>query len=69
MKVLKANEQQLKILNGYCNGNSMLYFTSDYIGNMVVPINVIDNPDFEPIKDQLSQLEEIDYVEFPSEDI
>ena len=65
MKVLKANEQQLSVLNGYRNNNSMLCFFPDYAGNMTTSINVLTDPAFEPIRDQLLQLEEIDYVEYP----
>jgi len=65
MRVLKANAQQLEVLNGYCNGTSMLCFFPDYAGNMTTSINALSDPDFEPIRDQLLQLEEIDYVEYP----
>ena len=65
MKVLKANEQQLSVLKGYRNNNSMLCFFPDYAGNMTTSINVLTDPAFEPIRDQLLQLEEIDYVEYP----
>lgn len=65
MRVLKANAQQLEVLNGYHNGTSMLRFFPDYAGNMTTSINVLTEPDFEPIRDQLLQLEEIDYVEYP----
>lgn len=65
MRVLKATARQLEVLNGYHNGTSMLRFFPDYAGNMTTSINVLTEPDFEPIRDQLLQLEEIDYVEYP----
>ena len=65
MRVLRGNPQQVAALNGYHNNNSTLLFFPDYAGNMTTSVNVIDNPDFQAIRDQLLQLEEIDYVEYP----
>jgi hypothetical protein len=68
MRVLRANKEQLAELDGYRSGNSMIAFFPDYAGNMVTSTGVLTDPDFELIRDQLSKLEEIDYVEFPTED-
>lgn len=68
MKVLKASEEQLKTLDGYHNGSSMLCFFADYAGNMITSTGVLTDPDFELIRDQLLKLEEIDYVDFPPEE-
>jgi len=68
MRVLKGNPQQIAMLNGYHNNNSTLLFLPDYAGNMTTSVNVVDNPDFEAIRDELLQLEEIEYVEFPIQD-
>ena len=65
MRVLRGNPQQVATLNGYHNNNSTLLFFPDYAGNMTTSINVIDNPDFQAIRNDLLQLEEIDYVEYP----
>jgi hypothetical protein len=70
MRVLRGNPQQVAALNGYHNNNSTLLFFPDYAGNMTTSVNVVDNPDFQAIRNDLLQLEEIDYVEFPiQEDI
>lgn len=68
MRVLRGNPQQVTRLSGYHNNNSTLMFFPDYAGNMTTSVNVVDNPDFEAIRDELAQLEEIDYVEFPIQD-
>jgi hypothetical protein len=68
MKVLKGTPQQVEQLNGYRNNDSVLLFFRDYAGNMTVPIAVLTYPDFEPVRNELLLLEEIDYVEFPVEE-
>jgi hypothetical protein len=68
MKVLKGTPQQVEQLNGYKNGDSVLQFFPDYAGNMTIPTAVLTHADFEPIRNELLLLEEIDYVEFPIEE-
>ena len=68
MRVLRASKEQLAELDGYRNGNSMIVFFPDYAGNMVTSTGVLTDPDFEEVRDQLSKLEEIDYVDFPPEE-
>jgi len=61
MEVLKATTKQKNDLSGtYPNGH-VLQFIQDADGNWVCGVGNIDNPKFAEIKDQLSQLEVIDY--------
>ena len=69
MRVLRADKEQLAELDGYRCGNSIIIFFPDYAGNMVTSTGVLTDPDFELIRDQLLKLEEIDYVEFPNDDL
>ena len=62
MKVLKANQQQYKSLNGFQNGNNILNFAKDANDNWIVGLNVLDSEAFAQIRDDLDALERIDYV-------
>ena len=61
MIVLKATQQQFEALNGYKNGNGVLQFTTDANGNWIVGKSVLTDPAFEAIREQLEQLEEIEF--------
>ena len=61
MIVLKATQQQFEALNGYQNGNSILEFTTDANGNYIVGKSVLTDSAFEAIREQLEQLEEIEF--------
>jgi len=62
MKVLHANEEQYKNLNGYRNDCSALEFVKDGNGQWIVNLEVLKDPNFIEIHEQLSQLEQIEYV-------
>lgn len=62
MKVLHANEEQYKNLNGYKNDFSLLEFTKDALDRWIVGMGVLKDPNFLEIHDQLNELEEIEYV-------
>jgi len=61
MKVLKATPKQYNLLNGYKNGNNLLQFFKDANDNWVINTEVINDPAFAEIKEQLSTLTLIDY--------
>jgi hypothetical protein len=61
MKVLKANESQYNLLNGFKNGNNILLFEKDKFNNWIVGKEVLSDPNFTEIHSQLSELEEIDF--------
>jgi hypothetical protein len=60
--VLKATQTQFKSLNGYKNGNNVLIFAKDGNNNWIVGLEVLKDSAFEPIHDQLNELERIEYV-------
>ena len=62
MLVLKANATQYKDLNGYQKGVSKLEFIKDGSDKWIVGIEVLNDPYFEEIKDQLSGLTKIEYT-------
>jgi hypothetical protein len=61
MKVLKATTKQYNILNGYQKGNNLLQFFKDANDNWVINCNVVDDPAFADIKQELSTLPSIDF--------
>ena len=63
MIVLKATLAQYKALNGFQNGLSILQFAKDGNDNWIVGIEVLTDPDFEPIRPQLNELKQIEYIE------
>lgn len=63
MIVLKATLAQYKSLNGFENGLSILQFAKDGSDNWIVGIEVLTDPDFEPIRPQLNELKQIEYIE------
>lgn len=66
MKVLIANEEQYKALNGFNNDCFILKFIKDKQGRWVVGANVLTNDKFYEIWHDLSQLEITDYI--PNDD-
>jgi len=62
MIVLKANKEQHKSLDGYRIGNDVLRFEKDANDNHVVSENLLNEPIFEPIHNQLKELKRIKYV-------
>lgn len=63
MKVLKATQAQYDQLNGYEIGVSKLEFVKDGADNWIVGLEVIDNGNFLDIRNELLELEQIDYIE------
>jgi len=66
MIVLKATQTQFDALDGYKNGDNLLKFAKDGNDNWIVGLQVLDDSAFEPIHDQLNELERIDYVPLPN---
>lgn len=62
MIVLHPNEEQYKALNGYTNGVYKLIFAIDGSGRYIVGLEVLDEPKFSEIHEQLLQLERIEYT-------
>jgi len=67
MIVLHPNTEQYNKLNGYQNGNSVLKFAKDGSDRWIVGLNVLNDPKFEAIHDQLEQLERIEYTPIPED--
>ena len=63
MKVLKATQAQYDQLNGYEIGVSKLEFVKDGENNWIVGLEVIDNGNFLDIRNELLELEQIEYIE------
>ena len=64
MLVLHPNTQQYTALNGYKNNASELLFVKDGSGRWIVGLEVLDDPNFVEIHDQLNELERIEYTPF-----
>jgi hypothetical protein len=62
MIVLHPNEEQYKALNGYKNNASELLFVKDGSGRFIVGIEVLNDPNFIEIREQLLELEQITYT-------
>jgi hypothetical protein len=65
--VLHPNAQQYTALNGYMHNSSELLFVKDGSDRWIVGLQVLDDPNFAEIHDQLQQLERIEYTPFPDE--
>lgn len=61
MKVLKANIEQKKALEGTYKNGALLQFIKDTNNNWVVNDAVLCDDDFEEIKEQLQSLPLIDF--------
>jgi hypothetical protein len=62
MKVLKANQEQYELLNGFKNGVNQIEFSKDANDNWIISVETKDDPAFIGIHEALSSLEEIDYL-------
>ena len=60
--VLHPNTQQYNSLNGYRHNSSELQFVKDGSGRWIVGLEVLDDPNFTEIHDQLNQLQRIKYT-------
>lgn len=65
MIVLHPNTEQYNALNGYKHNSSELIFVKDGSDKWIVGTNVLNDPNFIEIYDQLDQLERIEYTPFP----
>ena len=66
MIVLHPNTEQYNALNGYMHNSSELLFVKDGSDRWIVGLEVLDDPNFAEIHDQLEQLERIEFT--PSEE-
>jgi len=67
MIVLHPNIEQYNALNGYKYKSSELLFVKDGSGRYIVGTQVLTDPNFSEIHDQLEQLERIEYTPIPDE--
>ena len=67
MIVLHANNEQHAHLNGYQKNESELIFAIDGSGKFIVGLEVLNDPNFAEIHEQLDALERIEYT--PVKDI
>ena len=61
MEVLKANTQQYEDLQGFANGNHIIDFSLDANNNHIIGKQVLTDDKFLEIRNQLEQLEVINY--------
>lgn len=64
--VLHPNIEQYNALNGYRHNSSELLFVLDGSDRWIVGLEVLGDPNFAEIHDQLEQLERIEYTPFPN---
>ena len=62
MIVLTPTSEQLNRLNGFKNKTSKLEFVPDGSGKLIVGTEVLNDPNFEPIKEDLKQLKKVTYT-------
>lgn len=62
MLVLHPNTEQYNALNGYTKKSSKLEFVKDGSNRWIVGLEVLDDPNFVEIHDQLNELERIEYT-------
>jgi hypothetical protein len=60
--VLHSNTEQYTALNGYKNKSSELLFVKDGSDRWIVGLEVLKDPNFAEIHDQLQELERIQYT-------
>lgn len=68
MIVLHPNTEQYEALNGYTNQSSKLEFVKDGSDRWIVGLQVLNDPNFLEIKEQLEQLEKIEYTPINEQD-
>ncbi len=64
MIVLHPNSEQYTKLNEYKNNTSELLFVKDGSDRWIVGLEVLNDPNFEEIHEQLNNLEKIEYTPF-----
>lgn len=62
MIVLSPNTEQYNALNGYTNGVCRLEFVKDGAGKWFIGLDALTYEPFQPIYDQLNELERIEYT-------
>ena len=62
MIVLHPNTKQYNALNGYKHNAAELLFVLDGSGRYIVGLEVLNDPNFSEIHDQLNELERIEYT-------
>jgi hypothetical protein len=67
MIVLHPNAEQYTALNGYMHNSSELLFVKDGSDRWIVGTEVLNDPNFAEIHDQLNELERIEFTPFPDE--
>jgi len=67
MIVLHPNTEQYTALNGYKHNSSELLFVKDGSDKWIVGLEVLNDPNFSEIHNDLEQLEQIEYT--PYEDL
>jgi hypothetical protein len=67
MIVLHPNLEQYNALNGYRNNASELLFVKDGSDRWIVGLEVLNDPNFSEIHNQLNELERIEYTHFADE--
>lgn len=67
MIVLHPNAEQYTALNGYTHNSSELLFVKDGSDRWIVGTEVLNDPNFTEIHDQLEQLDRIEYTPFTNE--
>lgn len=60
--VLHPNSEQYNSFNGYKNNSSELLFVKDGSDRWIVGLEVLNDPNFSEIHEQLNQLERIQYT-------
>jgi hypothetical protein len=66
MIVLHPNAEQYTALNGYRHNSSELLFVKDGSDRWIVGTEVLNDPNFAEIHDQLNELERIQYTPTPN---
>ncbi len=69
MIVLTPTQQQAEKLDGFKHKSSVLQFVTDGSGKLIVGKEVLNDPNFSEIKDQLEELEKIEYTPYSDENI
>ena len=62
MIVLHAPQEQYAQLNGYQKNESILIFAIDGSGKFIVGLEVLDDPNFSEIQEQLDALARVEYT-------
>jgi len=62
--VLHPNTEQYNALNGYTHNSSELLFVKDGSDKWIVGLQVLNDPNFAEIHNDLEQLEKIEYTPF-----